>query len=599
MANRIHILPEELANQIAAGEVIERPASVVKELIENSVDAGSTEITVRAKTGGTELIAVEDNGNGMNAEDAVIAFHRHATSKIEHVSDLSAIRTFGFRGEALPSMASVARVELSTREEASIGGTRVTVQGSKITSVEETGRAVGTTVAVKHLFYNTPARRKFLKSTSTELRHITRAIVNNAIAYPNIGFTLYHNERELFRWTKTDGLKGRLRDIYGDQFLKNSVPLASRDTPLVITGWIGKPEAARSSRIHQFFFVNKRPVVSKLFYHAIFEGYGPRLPKGRHPMVVLLLEVDSETLDVNVHPTKKEVRFADERSVHQAILTAIRRALGEKEAAPHWSPAPSPGDLRRDISTRFPFRDPTIRQDVRSLTPSTERGSGEDQLTIPVVGTTRVGDMVREKPVEGEMQPEIPPETGEKATLWQLHKRYILAQIKDGAVIIDQHAAHERVLYEMAKKRFAGKRGPGQQLLFPLTIELSFEELTVMAEAMPLFQQLGFSIKLFGGNTIVVEAVPAILGKTTGEQAIVDILDALIDSGKGDVDLAERMAISFACKTAIKDGDPLNQEEMNHLIDMLFATQNPSSCPHGRPTFIRMPLFELDKKFKR
>jgi DNA mismatch repair protein MutL len=536
----------------------------------------------------------------MNAEDAVVAFHRHATSKIREASDLIAIRSFGFRGEALPSMAAVARVELSTREETSIGGTQVIVQGGHIKSVEEIGRAVGTTVIVKHLFYNTPARRKFLKSTSTELRHITRAMVNTAIAYPAVGLALSHNERELFRWSKMENLKGRLRDIYGSQFLKEALPLVHTEKGIAITGWIGKPEAARSSRIHQFLFVNKRPIGSKLLHHAIYEGYGPRLSRGKHPMVILLLEVNHETLDVNVHPTKKEVRFADERLVHQALLTAIRKALGEKGAAPSWRPVSSRRDLRKEIAARFPFAEQTVRQDVRVPTPIKEgQGNTEDQLTVPLVGTTEGGNIGREKPREERMWPDIGTESEETVSLWQLHRRYILAQLKDGAVIIDQHAAHERVLYEKAKESFRGERGAGQQLLFPFTVELSFEELTVMAEAMPLFQQLGFDIKLFGGNTIVVEAVPAILGKGTGEQSIVEIVDALIDSGKGDVDISERMAISFACKTAIKDGDRLTQEEMNHLIDMLFATQNPFSCPHGRPTFIRMPLYELDRKFKR
>ncbi|MFQ6092445.1 MAG: DNA mismatch repair endonuclease MutL [bacterium] len=590
MANRIKILPEELANKIAAGEVIERPASVVKELVENAIDAESTHIVVRVRAGGTQLISVEDNGVGMSAEDAAVAFHRHATSKIGDISDLGSIGTLGFRGEALPSIGAVSRSELSTREEKSLSATTVIVQGGKISEVGEAGRAVGTTVTVKHLFSNTPARRKFLRSTSTELRHITATIVNYAIVHPEIGFVLHHNERELFRWPKAESLKQRLQAIYGAQLLKDALPLNYSGEGFLISGWVGRPETARSSKVHQFVFVNRRPIVSQLIYHAIFEGYQPQLPKGKYPLAVVMLEMDPDRVDVNVHPTKKEVRFTDERSVHRAVVSAVRTALGGREAAPQWSPSPRRADLSKEIAARFPFTVPSIQRDVKgptSLEPAEE--PEERELTFaPVEGKGRE---------EPRREVDVLPE--EKGPLWQLHRRYILAQIRDGAVIIDQHAAHERVLYERAKRSFGGKRGTGQQLLFPLTLELSVEELGVMAEALPLFQQLGFSIKLFGGNTVVVEAVPAIIKGESGEKVIMTILDSLIETGKRETDIRERMAISFACKTAIKDGDPLSQEEMNHLIDMLFATQNPYACPHGRPTFIRMPLSELDRKFKR
>ena len=600
MSNRIKVLPEELANKIAAGEVIERPASVVKELIENSIDAKSSQLVIHVKAGGIQLISIEDDGVGMNAEDAVVALQRHATSKIRDLSDLDAISTLGFRGEALPSIGAVARLELSTREEGSISGTIVNMQGGNIVSVGEIGRAVGTTVTVKHLFFNTPARRKFLKSTATELRHITRTVVNSGIAYPEMGCVLRHNERELFRWPKTDSLKRRLQTIYGDQLVEDALQVDYHDEGVDISGWVGRPETARSSRIHQFIFVNRRPIVSQLLNHAIFEGYQPQLPRGKYPLTVILLKIDRDRIDVNVHPTKREVRFSEERAIHRAVMTAVRRALGERKAAPQWSPVPSKTDLQREIAARFPFREPSLQRELkRSGSPRTTDGPEDKQIPLSSGESLVREEFLSEKLQTRKIKPETSTLPEERVSLWQLHKRYIFAQIKDGAVIVDQHAAHERVLYEMAKKNFSGQKGSGQQLLFPLTLELSFEELTVMAEAMPLFQQLGFGMKLFGGKTVVVEAIPAILRNGTGEQTVIDILDSLIETGKSGEDISERLAVSFACKTAMKDGDVLSQEEMNHLIDMLFATQNPYTCPHGRPTFIRMPLSDLDKKFKR
>ncbi|UCE20168.1 MAG: hypothetical protein JSV84_07490, partial [Gemmatimonadota bacterium] len=455
-------------------------------------------------------------------------------------------------------------------------------------------RAVGTTVTVKQLYYNTPARRKFLRSASTELRHSTRTIIQCAIAHPEIGFTLHHNERELFHWSKAESLKLRLQDIYGPQLLKEALPLDYKADGIQISGWIGRPESARSSRVHQFIFVNRRPIVSQLLYHAIFEGYQPQLQKGKFPMAVILLDIDRIRVDVNVHPTKREVRFADERSVHHALVSAVRSALGKKTAAPQWTPPHARADIRKELAARFPFNEPVLQMDLQRTASSQIPENEREHMTLQSQKGEDKGGAEDESSVQG-----MGSLAEEKVTLWQLHKRYILAQIKDGAVIIDQHAAHERVLYELAKKSFEGQRATGQQLLFPLTMELSFEELAVMAEALPLFQQLGFSIKLFGGNTVVVEAIPALLRHTTGEQAMKDILDDLIETGKTEKNIRERIAISFACKTAIKDGDPLSQDEMNNLIDMLFATPNPDFCPHGRPTFIRMPLNELDSKFKR
>ena len=595
MANCIKVLSQELASKIAAGEVIERPASVVKELVENAIDAESTHISLHIKAGGTQIISVEDNGIGMNPEDAVLAIHRHATSKISDISDLDSLQTMGFRGEALPSIGAVSQLEITTREEGSLSGTRVVVQGGDVTEVGEIGRAVGTTVTVKHLFYNTPARRKFLRSASTELRHITRTITNCALAHPEIGFLLHHNERELFHWPRAANLKGRLQDVYGLQLLKEALPLDYKGDGIVLSGWIGKPESARSSRVHQFVFVNKRPIVSQLLYHAIFEGYQPQLQKGKFPLAVIILDMDMDRVDVNVHPTKREVRFADERSVHRALVSAIRSALGESQAAPRWIPPQARTDIRKEIAARFPFNEPAIQMDLQRKSHDQIIDKRERELTsIPPSKEKEEG-----RPEEKEPPHKVGTLADDKVLLWQLHKRYIMAQIKDGAVIIDQHAAHERVLYEMAKKSFEGQRVTGQQLLFPLTLELSFEELAIMAEALPLFQQLGFAIKLFGGNTVVIEAIPALLRSGTGEQAIKNILDDLIETGKTDKDIRERIAISFACKTAMKDGDTLSQEEMNNLIDTLFATQNPYSCPHGRPTFIRLPLNELDRKFQR
>lgn len=563
MASKIKVLSEDVANKIAAGEVIERPASVVKELVENAIDAGSTSIWIEVNGGGRQLIRVADDGEGMSQEGAVLAFQRYSTSKISAVEDLEAITTLGFRGEALPSIAVVSRLELTTKEATALSGTRVAVEGGMVKEIGQVGRPAGTTVSVKQLFYNTPARRKFLKSAGTELRRIARAITALAVAHPEIAFHLAHDGSETFSFPRTEDLRQRLEDVYGKRLMEQTVPLRYRTKGLGVFGWLGKPEVARSSRVYQLTYVNRRPISSRAINHAIFEGYRPLLPKDKFPLAIVFLEIDSRKMDVNVHPTKREVRFSGEKQVHDSVALAIVRALRELKATPQVSIG------QPDIPVE---KEPAGRK-------------GEIQRA-----TFEKGGL---ETLEGEPLPK------HKATFWQLHGCYILAQIKDGLVIIDQHAAHERIIYEAALESLSTKPTTGQQLLFPLTVELSFEQMSVVEETLPLFRQLGFGIRPFGRSTVIIDAVPTFIKRIDEGDVFLKILDELIEQGWVASDIEGKLAASLACKAAVKNGDTLTEEEMNHLIDGLFATEQPFSCPHGRPTLIRMPLAELDRKLGR
>lgn len=575
MAHKVRVLSEDLVNKIAAGEVVERPASVVKELLENAIDAGSSSIWVEVNGAGRELIRVADDGEGMGPEDAVLALQRHSTSKVSSIDDLEAVTTLGFRGEALPSIAAVSHLELTTREATALSGARLVVEGGQIKEVAPVGRPPGTTVSVRYLFYNTPARRKFLKRPGTELRHITRIITALAVAYPEIAFHFIHNGSEIFAFPPVDDLRRRLEDIYGREMLDQAIPLEHSTEGLRVFGWLGRPEGARTSRTYQFTYVNRRPILSQAINHALLEGYGSLLPKDRFPLAVLFLEIDPRRVDVNVHPTKREVRFSAERWVHDAVAGAVGRALRTMGAVPQAAFAPSPFEVEGELKD--------WKKEPKSL-PSIVPPRGE-QKAIPWA--------------QGEVGLEEKPWPEKRVSFWQLHGRYILSQIKDGLIIVDQHAAHERVIYEAALGSLSSQPATGQQLLFPLTVELSTEQMGLVEEALSLFHQLGFGIHPFGKNTVLIEAVPTFIQRMNEGKVFREILDELLEGKWVALDFKEKLATSLACKAAIKDGDPLAEEEMEHLINTLFATEQPFFCPHGRPTLIRLSLSELDRRFGR
>jgi DNA mismatch repair protein MutL len=563
---------------IAAGEVVEAPFSVVKELVENALDAGATEIAVDIKGGGSDLVRVSDNGSGMNRDDALAAFDRFATSKLSTANDLEGISTLGFRGEALPSMASVSRVRLVTCEDGDVEGTEVDLVGGEVRNVRPAGRAPGTTVEVSSLFYNTPARRKFLKSDSVEVRRIMDLLTEYAVLYPSVRLDVAIDGKLALGLMAVDTLAERVAGVLGSGVAAEMLPVSLTQEGGSVEGLVGRPTIARARGAQQVVAINGRPVRSRLVGAALRSGYGELLPHNRHPVIFLLLTVDGSLVDVNVHPTKREVRFGNSRRIFGLVESAVREALMSHDTAP-------------TLST----------YEVRTAGRS---GAGPQSVAAVATSELQFPTMVRENEPPVVSEDELRTETGDgehHAKFWQLHQSYVFIQTREGVLIVDQHAAHERVLYEKARVALSGaaEAGPSQQLLFPVAVELSPGEWESFDDVRPLLDKLGFTIRSMSGRTVLLEAVPGAFPKWPHDRILRDILTDL-PSGRPDVrDLVESIAKTVACKAAIKAGDRLTQEEMRSLIDQLFATELPYSCPHGRPTFMRMTSEELDKRFGR
>ena len=606
MASRVRILPEDVQNRIAAGEVIEAPHSVVKELLENALDAGADELTIDIKGGGSDLVRVADNGSGMGADDTVNAFDRFATSKLQTEKDLQEISTLGFRGEALPSMASVSRMRLVTCEKGSVEGTEVTLVGGEIRDVRPAGRAPGTTVEVSSLFFNTPARRKFLRSDRVETKHILDLLTEYAILRPDVRFDVSVDGKLVMGLMPTEKLRDRVAGVLGAQLSRDLVPVSHASGPYRIAGLVGRPSVARHRGAAQVTAVNGRPVRSRLLYAAVRSGYGELLPRDRQPVVFLLLDVDGEHVDVNVHPTKREVRFGSTQQTFAAVETAVRESLLSIDTAPSLSMATGGPAIAGDGARSAPAEQLALSDRLRegggrpggqalsreSWSPTTAEPAGPDERGDT---ETRPGAGAAEETLRAAGE-------GMRAVkFWQLHEQYIFVQTREGVLVIDQHAAHERILYERARKRLLGtaEAGPSQQLLFPAAVELSPSDRGTFEEVLPLLDKLGFSARPMSGNTVLLEAVPAAFTKWPTERILQDMLAELPSGRRNLHDLVESIATTFACKTAIKAGDRLREEEMRSLVDQLFATELPYSCPHGRPTFLRMTRTELDKRFGR
>ncbi len=572
---RIKILPDTLTNKIAAGEVIDRPASVVKELVENSIDAGATRIEILLKEGGKQLIQVIDNGNGMSEADAPLALQRHTTSKISSYSDLEHITTLGFRGEALASISSVCRLELRTATSDASASTVVKCQGGKDLELDKAAPQQGSSISVKNLFFNTPARRKFLRTDETEYRHILNCVNRFTLAYPEIQFTLSHGNTVIFDYPSSS-LDLRVAEVLGKRIGANLLPVSDRSSQITISGKAGNWEIVRKSRGDQYLFLNRRYIVDRSLAHAIVSAYAEIIPKGRFPVYVIFLEVDPERVDVNVHPTKTEVRFADQRLVYDLLRGCIKRALA--------TPAVVPEIARTDTAPeaqRPPGESSQTSFDFSAIREREFRGRVHTELSVPdTVGGLRTP-------------------TFERANVWQLHDSYIVSEIKSGLIVIDQHIAHERVLYEKAIADFESAHPSSQQLLFPETVELSQEDHNILLEILPFLQKLGFIIKSFSKYTVVVEGVPAGARIGSEERVVLDIIDEYKNNRKAGTELRESVARAFSCRSAIKAGEKLSLESMNALIDQLFATQNPYFCPHGRPIIINISLEELNKRFQR
>ncbi len=591
--NIIKVLPEDLTNKIAAGEVVDRPASVVKELVENSLDSGADEVTVILREGGKALLQVVDNGSGMGESDLILAFQRHATSKIHSAEDLARIATLGFRGEALASIASVAQVEARSVLRAADSGHTIRIEGGTMDQVEAAAGTPGTSIAIKNLFYNTPARRKFLKAPTTEYRQILGVLNRFYLSYPEVAFT-FVNEGEVVHELKRESLAGRVGAVLGPRVQQNMLPI-SNDGPVRIHGFVGNQDAVRRSRGDQYMYFNRRFFTSKSLGYAVVAGYGEILPRGSYPMYIVFIEMPPEEADVNVHPTKMEVKFANDSLVFSAIRGAVKRALSSQGVVPQINKAPD-------------FYRPQYAPQEQSRAFSAGSGDREQSaLVFPGWPHAHEAAAKQDEPADPQTA-----ETGQLAgagagnqfrfeptNVWQIHNKYIVSQIKNGLIIIDQHVAHERILYEKALASFEKRKPSSQQLLFPQILELSQQDYAILLEILPFLENIGFVVKAFGKNTVVVEGVPSGIKFGNDEQVLLLIADEYKRGKKERSEIRENVAASFACHTAIRAGDPLSREEMNSLIDQLFSTREPYFCPHGRPVIVHMSLEELDKRFKR
>jgi len=560
--NRVRLLPEHVANQIAAGEVVERPASVVKELVENSLDAEAQRITVAIKGGGRSVIRVTDDGFGMSRDDALLALERHATSKIANAEDLAKISSLGFRGEAVPSIASVSRFTLVTRERGTLSGTRIEIAGGRITGVTEEGTAEGTVVEVRNLFFNLPARRKFLRSESTETAHIEHIVTLCALAHPHVAFRFVVDERERFHLAPARHLADRIRELYGHELLGQLVPVAAE----MIDGFIGKPGISRSDRSQQLVFVNGRPVESKGINYALREGYHTALMRGQFPVTFLFLTVDPALVDVNIHPAKREVRFRDEFAVRQAVVDAVRSALAPKG----------------------------VLQPLRTAVPAPSAPEPEP-AAAPTTGSFALQS---EFAPAAEIQTEL---EGRWKILGVIGQLYVLAESPEGLVLLDQHAAHERVLFEKMLHDLAGDAAPSQKLLLPVTLELDARDAEFLRSNLKTLLKLGIGVSEFGDKTFLVDAVPPYFRLENLAQTFRRIVDELRQTGE-EVHarrLAEDKIATTVCRHAVKARDPLRGEELTALLAQLHRCELPYTCPHGRPTMIQISYGELEKKFRR
>ncbi|MFC7441507.1 DNA mismatch repair endonuclease MutL [Laceyella putida] len=673
---RIQVLDDHLANQIAAGEVVERPASIVKELVENSIDANATRIQIQIEEGGISLIRVSDNGIGMDKDDAVLAFSRHATSKIKRERDLFSIRTLGFRGEAMPSIASVARVTLTTAHDPSQLATEVRIEGGELLAVEDTSRSQGTDVVVKELFYNTPARLKYLKTVNTEVSHVADVVGRLALAHPHISFSLSHNQRELFRTSGDGKLLHVLHALYGKQVASRMVAFKGEDADFLIAGYVTKPEITRSTRSYLSIVLNGRFVRSIPMTQAILRAYGTLLPNGRYPIGILTVQMDPKLVDVNVHPAKLEVRLSKEKECCQLVEEAIKRAFKEERFMPgatssvgqarikttvvqdefSWEQTEAPparqareqvypplkpqgGQVQESAESaerdeaeqpepRRSFNQPPSRMQERQMTgerkqtpsppqsatrPSQsayrsalstfakqEEGQEQPSPPVKVEDTKNLEPEVRSTEPEQSPPPAGSPRLPEMEPLAQVHGTYIVAQSKDGFYLIDQHAAHERIYYEIYSRRLGEENSKQYPLLIPMTIECSPAEAELLEAKLDYLRQWGLEMEPFGGTTFVVRAYPIWFPREDADRLIHEIIEWLKEHGKVETSvLRDATAKMMSCKAAIKANRHLRRDEMEKLLAQLNQCENPFTCPHGRPIFVHFSAYELEKMFKR
>ena len=602
MPDIIQLLPDSIANQIAAGEVVQRPASAVKELMENSIDAGATAIQLIVKEGGKVLIQVIDNGQGMSETDARMSLERHATSKIRKVEDLFALRTMGFRGEALASIAAIAQFEMKTRQAHEELGTLLLVEGSEVKKQEAVACEQGTSISIKNLFYNIPARRNFLKSNSVEMRHIIDEFFRLALANSEITFTLIQGD-ELIYDLAPGKLSQRIVALFGKIYQQQLAPCSEETSLIKVMGYIGRPESAKKVRGEQFFFVNNRFIRNSYLHHAVTSAYEGLLPENSYPFYVLFIEIDPKHIDVNVHPTKTEIKFDDERAVYAVVWSAVKQALG----AHNLSPAI---DFHADVNLVNKLEGQTITKEryfEEQFSTSLHRSNLKnwEKAFDQEDGYSRLFDKVEPRPTtellfESAMNKEaVPPMPSNELGIFQFHQKYIVRAVRSGLMIIDQQAAHERVLFEKYMAQLKTKPGNSQQSLFPQTVQLSASDFVLVMEMEKEILALGFRFEVFGKNTLLILGTPADIDGSEKE-----LLEGLMEQFKLNqselhLPLQENLARAMAKRTSIKSGQLLANEAILALVESLFACANPNHSPEGNPTFFVFDSSKVESHFNR
>lgn len=668
--SKIHVLPDSLANKIAAGEVVERPASIVKELLENSIDAGARKIEVAVESGGRRLLRVSDDGEGMSRDDAILAFERHATSKLKTAEDLAAITTLGFRGEALASIASVAKVRLRTQTETDLVGTEIEISGGRMLNVRDIAFARGAEFEIRDLFFNVPARRKFLKSEATESFHIANLVTHYALANPQLAFTLINNGRESIRVTPTTDLRERAYQLFGGDFIGSLIEVLSETGEMRVRGFVSSPSATRTTRESQYFFINGRYVRDRVIGKALSEGYRAMIPSGVYPSAMLFVELPHHEVDVNVHPAKTEVRFVRGALVHELIRDAVRAAIGAAKAAvtpfaekkaepttpsapaaptraelPEERPAPPSREelrsaLRVPLAPRPPAAPPQqqkIELSLQSPVAPAPSDSSEDVPNETEQATTAIASSSSEPEMALAVEPDTAADTPEPALrygqrlgclgarsaeasgstlkpagaltlaadevnpLGQLHNSFIIAADRAGLLLIDQHVAHERILFEQHWRALRNQRLEVQRLLIPATLDLTPAQAAAFDQVLPELEANGFELGRLSGRTIAIKAIPATLAPGAAQALLIELLDAVEHDRRGlSLDeLRAEIAAGLACRAAIKINMPLAPEKMRWLIDQLLQMENPATCPHGRPIVLRISGREIERGFQR
>lgn len=617
MSDIIQLLPDSVANQIAAGEVVQRPASVVKELMENAVDAGADSIKLIIKDAGKTLIQIIDNGSGMSETDARMSFERHATSKIRKAEDLFSILSFGFRGEALASIAAVAQVELKTKKRGDELGTLIHIDGSQIKQQESIQCTEGTSISVKNLFFNIPARRNFLKSDQVELRHIIDEFQRVAMVHPEIAFSFFNNENEIFHLTK-GSFRQRIVGIFGDNYNQRLVPVEENTNIVTISGFIGKPEFAKKTRGEQFFFVNNRFIKSPYLNNAIQAAFEEFIPESSFPSYFLKLNVPPSTIDINIHPTKTEIKFEDEKSIYAILRSSIRQSIGKFHIAPTL-------DFDQEVVFNLPYSyrneevkipeikvnsdfnpfhsDNNKKEPIKNNNYNQGYGSKSALNKINLSNWENLYDNKNEGDFNHQTestQQRIESEGFEQSVSklkYQLHQAYILTNVKSGLMLVDQNRAHERILYERFLNCLADHKGSSQQSLFPQTLSFPAADFELIKELLPELHALGFDINEFGKNTFVINGSPVGVQESEANELLESIIEDYKNHHEIKLDKNEKLARSMARKLAIKQGKTLSEKEIENLIDELFACETPFVSPSGKPTVITLTLNDLEQKF--